>query len=331
MAPAAPPTSVKDVAKLLRERKGVTYGSAKLELPEGSQAGSGMADILGNWLEYIRGKDLVRWIEANPGKVDVVLKEKPGRTPDETAGELIRVFISQGYALRTERKYKRPKPGRTRLVKWPRTLILLKDQQWDPEAFYVWRQERPASMWFWISSVAIPLVVVAACLFPLAPWWARISVVYTMMVLLLALLGTMLVRYVLFCAIWVMTGSTFWLFPNMMSDKVGLLEAFMPISSWERTKRMSDQWQARLVSAFVMTGMVWVLAVNGPDAKTLKSEARDAHEGLLHYIESMFNHNQSSITDGKPSNATDASQRNKARAYSGHNQHMYRPGQPPRP
>lgn len=63
-------------------------------------------------------------------------------------------------------------------------------------------------------------VVIAACLFPLAPWWARITVVYALMGLLVLLLGIMVVRYTVFALIWVATGSTFWLFPNVMSDKV---------------------------------------------------------------------------------------------------------------
>ncbi len=74
--------SVKQVAHLLRERKGVNYGSAKLELPDDAVPGYGMGDILGSWLEFFRGKDLVRWLEANPGRVDAVLKDKPGARSD---------------------------------------------------------------------------------------------------------------------------------------------------------------------------------------------------------------------------------------------------------
>lgn len=51
------------------------------------------------------------------------------RTPQETAAELVRALMNRGMVTRTERKYKRPKPGRTRLVKWPRTLMLVKVRQ----------------------------------------------------------------------------------------------------------------------------------------------------------------------------------------------------------
>lgn len=39
--------------------------------------------------------------------------------------------------LKVDRKYKKPKPGKKRLVKFPRTLLLCPDQAWDevsPEA-----------------------------------------------------------------------------------------------------------------------------------------------------------------------------------------------------
>jgi len=37
-------------------------------------------------------------------------------------------MLKQGIIMRVERKFKRPKPGRTRLVKWPRTLLYVKVQ-----------------------------------------------------------------------------------------------------------------------------------------------------------------------------------------------------------
>ncbi len=60
----------KAAADTLREKKGVDYGSAKLEQDSGEAV----------YVEYFRGKDLVRWIEANPGKLDHALKEAKSGT-----------------------------------------------------------------------------------------------------------------------------------------------------------------------------------------------------------------------------------------------------------
>lgn len=44
----------------------------------------------------------------------------------------------------------------------------------DEGAMYVWRYDRPTSLWFYVAAVAVPLLVIGACLFPLAPYWARV-------------------------------------------------------------------------------------------------------------------------------------------------------------
>lgn len=139
-------------------------------------------------------------------------------------------FLRRKYVTKTERKFKKPKPGKKGLIKFPKTLephavsarhsppsacIALHHVPWtarhaavqstrplpacrcpepatrmrirgctharvhacaqDPNgwtesAFYVWRYNRPTSMWVHVGTVALPVVVVGACLFPLAPW-----------------------------------------------------------------------------------------------------------------------------------------------------------------
>lgn len=100
-----------------------------------------------------------------------------------------------------------------------RALPALQDTSWNETSFYAWRYERPTSVWTYLGSVMLPLVVILACLFPLAPWWLRMAFVYLLMALLAALLALLSVRYVLFGAVWMLTGSSLWLFPNLMSDE----------------------------------------------------------------------------------------------------------------
>lgn len=47
------------------------------------------------------------------------------------------------------------------------------------------------------------------------------TLVYFLMGLLGLLLGLISVRYVLFGIVWVITGHSFWLLPNLLSDEVG--------------------------------------------------------------------------------------------------------------
>jgi hypothetical protein len=47
------------------------------------------------------------------------------------------------------------------------------------------------------------------------------ALVYLLMTILVLLLSLIVVRYIVFGAVWISTGHFFWLFPNLMSDEVG--------------------------------------------------------------------------------------------------------------
>lgn len=48
----------------------------------------------------------------------------------------------------------------------------------------------------------------------------RLVVLYFLSTLLFVMLGTLLVRYVVWAAVWLVTGSHFWILPNVMSETV---------------------------------------------------------------------------------------------------------------
>lgn len=60
--------------------------------------------------------------------------------------------------------------------------------------------------------------VVGACLFPLAPNWAKVGVFYLSSGLLFLILGVLLVRAALALVTWIATGNTVWLLPNLSSE-----------------------------------------------------------------------------------------------------------------
>ena len=46
-------------------------------------------------------------------------------------------------------------------------------QSFAEEFFYAWQYERPASPWLFALSALLVVVVMALCLFPLAPHWCQ--------------------------------------------------------------------------------------------------------------------------------------------------------------
>ena len=62
----------KALADQLREKKGVDYANAKLEQPDGD----------GEIIEFVRGKDLARFLRAAPEKMEgLVQPVRPGHYP----------------------------------------------------------------------------------------------------------------------------------------------------------------------------------------------------------------------------------------------------------
>ena len=81
--------------------------------------------------------------------------------------------------------------------------------------------DRPASPYLWLWSAMIAVLVLAACLFPLAPYQVKIVVVYLSMGILMFLMGAILLRGVIAAATWMAVGRSFWILPNVLSE-VGL-------------------------------------------------------------------------------------------------------------
>ena len=78
--------------------------------------------------------------------------------------------------------------------------------------------DRPASPYLWLWSAMIAVLVLAACLFPLAPYQVKIVVVYVSMGLLMTLLGAILLRGLVAAATWMAVGRSFWILPNVLSE-----------------------------------------------------------------------------------------------------------------
>lgn len=135
-----------------------------------------------------------------------------GRSVEDQIGDTMQLFMRRKFVRKVDRKFKKPKPGKKRVVKFPRTLephavrewpgcpcmpmlvVHLASQVgdgcgritnvstpfpnsgvqdangWTEDAFYMWLYDRPTSMWTHAATVLLPVLVIAACLFPLAPW-----------------------------------------------------------------------------------------------------------------------------------------------------------------
>lgn len=107
------------------------------------------------------------------------------------------------------------------------------DQQFvDGAEAYIWIYD-PIPVHYWLFGALLVVGAIVVCLFPLWPPTLRLGVYYLSIAaagFLVFILSLAVIRFIVFCAVWVLTGSKhhFWLFPNLTED-VGFFASFWPL------------------------------------------------------------------------------------------------------
>lgn len=102
----------------------------------------------------------------------------------------------------------------------------------DGHEAYVWIYD-PIPIHYWIFGTLVVIGAIVICLFPLWPPQLRTGVYYLSMSaagFLVFLLVLVILRFLLFCSIWIATGGKhhFWFLPNLTED-VGFFDSFKPL------------------------------------------------------------------------------------------------------
>lgn len=271
-------TQVDDIqsfADLLRSRKGVESRSAVLHTDR---------------LDIIRGKDFARWYRENSDLVNLPIKQ--GKKLEEQIPELATLLIRKGLLIRCQRKFHKPPPGQKRLIKFPKKVLPVAGpdgQKFDESGFYAWTYEKPTPTWVYVVSALSAVGVILICLFPIAPAWVKISVVYFLSGLLTLLIGALLLRGAIALASYIFTGRTVWILPNVLDDNKPVSELFDPligIEEPETSDRKTYMWHlaSRLGLAGFLGGLTYVLYTHSPGQEAVKRNAFKYRDELFEFL-----------------------------------------------
>ena len=118
-------------------------------------------------------------------------------------------------------------------------------QEFAPDSFYVWRIEAPTTLWSRLGPALFLFGVMAVTLFPVAPYKLKLGVVYTAMGLLALLFALTVLRLVLFILIWIPTGRSVWLLPNLYAEDIPITHILSPlIQETPKTKPVAKRLEA---------------------------------------------------------------------------------------
>ncbi|CRL00802.1 CLUMA_CG014053, isoform A [Clunio marinus] len=159
------------------------------------------------------------------------------RTKDQDKDRDIKIKETDAESSHAEEKAEKSevapekKKRKIRLEMHPQQIFI--DQLHEP---YVWIYD-PIPMHYWIFGTLVVIGAIVICLFPLWPPQLRTGVYYLSMTaagFLVFLLALVILRFILFCIIWIVSGGKhhFWFLPNLTED-VGFIDSFKPLYKHE--------------------------------------------------------------------------------------------------
>ncbi|EDO08118.1 Translocation protein Sec62 family protein [Babesia bovis T2Bo] len=188
-------------------------------------------------VEYTRGDEISKWIEANK---ETVFKLCPNIlrdldiTHDDNVLDICNVLIEAGFIYRAqyqpiEGTIEKTSSGSFRRPMWPKRLIKTAKQEFNPVGFYIISYEGN-QRWNYLMLTAMIVGIFSICMFQAWPLALKLAVWYASVVLLSILFTLIILRLILFLLFWFF-GYDFWLFPNLFDEDLGVIDSFKPLHS----------------------------------------------------------------------------------------------------
>ena len=103
--------------------------------------------------------------------------------------------------------------------------------------------------------------------------------------LLCFLIGSVGLRFAVFLVWWILTGQSFWIFPNLLSDEVPFSEALLPRLSLQRNEDDKSSLLKRGTTVGFMILVSYFLSEHGPDKSAVKMFTFKAHDQVLSMLQ----------------------------------------------
>lgn len=201
--------------------------------------------------DYVRGDDLIKSFKEN---IDYLVKEVNSilnvniKAEDPNAPQLVYNMFNQRNMMKKAGRY----PDDPKM-KYPKRLIPFQEEgkccsghheghehknskvadeekaKLEEKMFYLVNIEEDKKKTFFWLSVAI-FAVIMVCLFPVWPIEVKIGIYYVSYFFLVGMLTLLFARLTIFIFFYTF-GVDFWLFPNLLDDKLGVIDSFKPLYS----------------------------------------------------------------------------------------------------
>ncbi|KAK4358885.1 hypothetical protein RND71_021114 [Anisodus tanguticus] len=210
-------------------------------------------------VEYFRGKDFVSFVK-NHSELKDILESDRILEPEDIAN----ILLKKNLLVRCDRVVKTVRPGKKKLSTFPAHLEIYHDQVFsENDAFFAWTFVKRRPLWQTLLSFCWPVLTLAICLFPVYPHQVKLLILYSCASVLLLILCLLLLRGLVFGALWILLGKRVWFFPNILAEEATLKELFQFWPQKDEAER--PKWTARLFFAIVGVVVILLLRHHAPD------------------------------------------------------------------
>lgn len=138
--------------------------------------------------------------------------------------------------------------------RWPKKLILTKDQSMTGDSFYTWNMQSRNGMTN-AKMMMVLMVIFSVFLYPIWPFELKYAIFKVTLYVSIVLLSLMIGRIVLFLLVR-LTGTSFWVFPNLDDENLGVWESFKPLYSCKRQSDGRLQITLRLLGLIGLASLI---------------------------------------------------------------------------
>ncbi|KAG0574631.1 hypothetical protein KC19_VG278100 [Ceratodon purpureus] len=213
-------------------------------------------------VEYFRGKDFITVLRAHPELIKPLGIEAAIEDVELDIGNIL---IKRKLIMRCDRVSKTPRPGKTKLSKWPARIEIDQEQMFsEKDSFYAWTFERRRPLWQTVLSFLVPVVTLACCLFPVFPHWCKLGVLYFCLAFLTLIFGVLILRTAIFSILWLTLSKRVWFLPNILAEEATLSELFQFMPDF-KDDDPPPKWSTRIAFGSVAALIIWFVVVHGPN------------------------------------------------------------------
>jgi len=227
-------------------------------------------------VSYFRNDDFIKMIQDHHVEIPKIMKSwtfEKSLSEESEAKKFISDLLENKIIWKLERGQEEPK------YKWPKKLMISKDQAHQNDAAFYSFVITPKSKSTKVLTILALSAIVAICLFQVWPLKLKLAVFYTSVALLYILIGLILVRLAVYIFFRIL-GFNAYIFPNLF-EEVSFIESFKPFFSFDKCEDGTIGYVARAFGLVLLAYLMFRLSQEPEIIQEYQNIATQSYDDII--------------------------------------------------